>query len=227
MITKKNDYNSIQLVIFDMDGLMFDTERLGVEGWKYAFESFNLPIPMSILVKKIGLNSIDSRKLFEEELGSKFDYEKVKEVKREYVIKYISEYGTPKKKGLIELLDYLEKNKIKKAVATSRSKKMANFYLDKSGIKESFDKIITGDMVVKGKPNPDIFLYTSQELMVDPKNSIVLEDSINGIKAANNAKMLSIMIPDLVTDVEEVSTHYYAKCNDLLEVIKVLQNYNS
>ncbi|MGR5907996.1 HAD family hydrolase [Bacillus paranthracis] len=151
MNNNKLSIDQIKLVIFDMDGLMFDTERLGIEGWKYAFEHFGLPIPMSILIKKIGLNSVDSRKLFDEEIKYEFDYKSVKEVKREYVINYIREHGTPIKKGLLELLDFLDENNIKKVVATSRSEKMAGFYLSEAKIQHRFDAIITGDMVSKRK----------------------------------------------------------------------------
>ncbi|KXI68178.1 hypothetical protein AW943_16150 [Bacillus mycoides] len=211
--------DQIKLVIFDMDGLMFDTERLGIEGWKYAFEHFGLPIPMSILIKKIGLNSVDSRKLFDEEIKYEFDYKSVKEVKREYVINYIREHGTPIKKGLLELLDFLDENNIKKVVATSRSEKMAGFYLSEAKIQHRFDAIITGDMVSKGKPNPDIFIHASKLFNYEPANCIVLEDSLNGINAAVNAKMIPVMIPDLVHPNEEIEKLIYEKNNTLIEVI--------
>lgn len=222
MQTNKLDKNQIKLVIFDMDGTIFDTERLGIEGWKYAFEHFGLPVPMRTLIKKIGLNSVDSRKLFDEEVKSEFDYKAVKEVKREYVINHIKEYGTPLKQGLIELLDFLDKNNIKKVVATSRSKKMTSFYLAESKIEDRFDEIITGDMLRRGKPNPDIFLYASKMLDIAPENCIVLEDSLNGIMAAVNAKMIPIMIPDLVNPDEEIQKLIYAKYDTLSDVIELL-----
>ncbi|HDR4555899.1 HAD family hydrolase [Bacillus sp. 22475] len=219
MNNNKLSIDQIKLVIFDMDGLMFDTERLGIEGWKYAFEHFGLPIPMSILIKKIGLNSVDSRKLFDEEIKYEFDYKSVKEVKREYVINYIREHGTPIKKGLLELLDFLDENNIKKVVATSRSEKMAGFYLSEAKIQHRFDAIITGDMVSKGKPNPDIFIHASKLFNYEPENCIVLEDSLNGINAAVNAKMIPVMIPDLVHPNEEIEKLIYEKNNTLIEVI--------
>ncbi|WP_377867466.1 HAD family hydrolase [Bacillus sp. R86525] len=219
MNNNKLSIDQIKLVIFDMDGLMFDTERLGIEGWKYAFEHFGLPIPMSILIKKIGLNSVDSRKLFDEEIKYEFDYKSIKEVKREYVINYIREHGTPIKKGLLELLDFLDENNIKKVVATSRSKKMAGFYLSEAKIQHRFDAIITGDMVSKGKPNPDIFIHARKLFNYEPENCIVLEDSLNGINAAVNAKMIPVMIPDLVHPNEEIEKLIYEKNNTLIEVI--------
>ncbi len=214
----------MELIIFDMDGLMFDTESLGIQGWKHAFECFNLPVPMSTLIKKLGLSPYDSQKLFKEEVPFDFDYDKLKKTKIQYVFDHIDECGISKKKGLDEIINYLEKKQIKKIIATSSSQKVANFYLEKAGLKENFDAIITGDMVSRGKPNPDIFIKGSELLKINPSNCIVLEDSINGIKAAYNAKMKPIMIPDLVKDTSEVDNIIFSKCNDLLEVIDILEN---
>lgn len=216
-------YQNIKLVIFDMDGLMFDTEKLGLSGWEYAFEKLGLNVPNALLKEKIGLNSKDSKQLMIKEIGDDFDYNKAKEIKRSYVLNYINKNGTPIKEGLLELLSFLDDYGIKKAVATSRSLKYTDIYISKSIIKSSFEVIITGDMVDKGKPNPDIFLKAANILGIEPKKTMVLEDSLNGIKAANQANMLPVLIPDLVLPDKEIKKLIFAQCTSLIEVIDLLK----
>jgi len=218
----KKKLENVELVIFDMDGVMFDTENLGIKGWEYAFDYFNMPIPRNVLLKKIGLNSRDSKKMMIDEIGHDFDYDAVKKQKRKYVQDYITEKGTPLKKGLTELLNCIDSLGIKKAIATSRSKEMTDNYIAHADINNNFDTVITGNMVEKGKPNPDIFLYASQICGTPPSKCVVIEDSLNGIKAAYNAGMKAIMIPDLVKPDSDIKDMIYEECESLNDVLYML-----
>ena len=96
------------------------------------------------------------------------------------------------------------------------------YYISYAGIENRFDKIVTGDMITNGKPNPEVFLLTAKLLSVDPENCIVLEDSYNGIKAAHTAKMIPIMIPDLVDPSNEIMSLLYDKLHSLYDVIGLI-----
>lgn len=220
--------NKISLVIFDMDGTIFDTERLGLQCWVEAFKTMNIPVPEKALFNKIGLNSKDSKKLMKEESGIDFDYDEVKKVKRIIIKKHIAQQGTPIKEGFGELVQYLKQHNIKMALATSRSREMTDYYMQNAGqnFANQFDCFITGDMIEKGKPNPDIFLHAASQLGISPQNSLVVEDSPNGIKAAYAANMKSIMIPDLVEPTDDIKQMAYTVKKNLKDVISVVSKIN-
>ncbi len=215
--------NKYKAIIFDMDGLMFDTERLTKKLWKEACKEFGIDVSEEIFFKVIGLKREDGRKILEQELGKKFDYDEVRKVKDNLYFKYLEQNGTPIKKGLLELISFLEKNNIPKAIASSTSRNFIHVLLEKANILEHFPIIVAGDEIIKGKPNPDIFLKASEKLKVEQSKCLVLEDSNAGIKAANSAKMDVIMIPDLLEPNEENKKIILKKCNSLLDVIEYLK----
>jgi len=208
-------------VIFDMDGLMFDTEAIGVNAWLHISEEMNVKVTKELSKKLLGITWEASKRILFNELGE-FDFEHAQKLFFEYLKNYIKDHGVPIKSGLFELLDFLDEMKIKKAVATSSLYDDAVYYIKKAGIFDRFDEIVTGDMVEKGKPNPDIFLYAAKILDVVPENCIVLEDSINGIKAAHAAKMIPVMIPDLVCPTDEIIPLLHSKLHSLNDVIRLI-----
>ena len=224
-----NIMKKIDLVIFDMDGTIFDTENLGIECWKQAFQEAGIQIPEKVLYEKIGLNSKDSKALMLKCIGHDFDYDTIKKIKRDLVKKYIENNGVPIKKGFFELIEFLKLHNIKIALATSRGLEMTTYYLQHAGkdFEKNFDFIVTGDVIEKGKPNPDIFLYASNSLNISPENSLVIEDSFNGIKAAANGNIKAIMIPDLVEPNQEIRAITFKVLKNLSEVISVIEKNNS
>lgn len=211
-------------VIFDMDGLMFDTERLGMEAWQHINQKLNLKVTRELALRLIGLPWDSIRTLLLSELDD-FDFDYVQTQTLAYVDRSIDEQGIPIKAGLFELLSYLEESGLKKAVATSSAHDTAMFCLKKAGVDDRFDVIVTREAVASGKPAPDIYLHTARLLNAEPANCIVLEDSIHGVRAAHAANMLPIMIPDLVQPDKEIEALLHAKLDSLADVIPLLKGY--
>lgn len=208
----------LKLVIFDMDGLMFDTERLALNSWLKAGQVCGYNITEEIILKFAGRNKVDIGLIFKGYFGEDFPYEKVRAERFADSDKFMLEKGVPVKEGLFELLDYLEELGIKKVVATSSGRERAEWLLSSAGILNRFDTIICGDEITKGKPEPEIFLKACEKMDVDPKDAVVLEDSEPGLLAASRAKIKCILVPDLVQHPEEITKLACAKIKSLLEV---------
>lgn len=216
----------IKGIVFDMDGLMFDTERLAIEAWTFAGKQIGLNITEDMVIKTLGLNTEDTNRVLIEELGTDFDLSATRKIRVNYVTSYIENNGMPVKTGLIELLDYLNRNDYKIAVATSSEKETALFNFNKAGISKFFDRIVCGDMIEQGKPEPDIYLRASEIINVDPSECLALEDSPTGILSAYRAGMKPVMIPDLLQPDEGTNRLLYAKLPTLLDVIDLLAGQN-
>lgn len=194
----------IKGAIFDMDGLMIDTEKLYLKYWKQAAADFgykmedNHVFAIRSLARKY---SIPKLKGF---FGDDFPTEEVRSRRTELINSHIEKHGIEVKKGLFELLDYLKSNGIKLAVATATQRDRTLMYLDKINAINYFDSIICGDMVTNGKPEPDIYLTASAQLGLLPNQCVAYEDSPNGIKSAFSAGCHAIMIPDMTLPDDEV-----------------------
>ena len=156
-------------------------------------------------------------------LGISFNFDEYIKLRYEYMDAHFAKYGIEKKPGLDELLDYLDENGIIKAVATSTPQKKAFETLEKTDLLKRFDYIITGDMVSRSKPEPDIFLKACETAGVAPDNSLVLEDSHNGLMAAVNGGMRCILIPDLALLSQEDRNVAYQVLPDLSKVIEFVK----
>lgn len=213
----------IKAVIFDMDGLMFDTEALAIEAWKYAGEKFGYNISSSIIKKTIGLDINCTKEIFEKNFDEKFDFYAVKSLCNEYIDKYIDSKGIPVKKGLKELLEYIKKRKLKIAIATSTENKRTVYYLTKANIINYFNNILCGDMIEKGKPDPEIYLKAVESLGVKPEECVVLEDSPIGSISAHKAGCIVIMVPDIIKPDKKTKKIISDLAEDLNDVCKKLE----
>lgn len=212
----------IKGIIFDMDGLMFDTERLAAKAWAFAGKQMGLDITEAMAIKTLGLNTEDTNRVLSKEVGKAFDLSAARKIRADYVTSYIEDNGLPIKTGLIELLDYLNENHYKITVATSSEREVARYNFDKAGISKYFSQIVCGDMIERGKPEPDIYLRASEIIGVTPDECLALEDSPMGILSAYRAGMNPVMIPDLLQPDERINRLLYAKLTTLLDVIKLI-----
>ena len=214
-----------ELVIFDMDGTMLDTEMLSIKGWEAAVREQAPEVPHELFVKTfhsmIGTTFENCKKIANALLPT-FDFEKGHKVSYAYMDEYITKYGVPLKPGLLELLDKLEMLGIKKCVATSTKKERATHKLALANIARRFDVIVGGDEVTKSKPNPDIFLKAASLCYTTPENCLVLEDSAAGTAGAYRAGMEVIVIPDLLSPTPEMCQMATAVCKDMHEVAALI-----
>ena len=216
----------IQAVLFDMDGLMFDTEVLYMKAWKKAGEKLGIPIDDRFLLPSRGMIRADSKKLFEELYHPSIEYESIIAIRQEFLEKEF-EKGILCKKGLFPLLNYLKTEGYQIALATSTPRERAIRLLQKTKVESFFDDMVFGDMVEHGKPEPDIFIKAAGKIGIDPKHCLVLEDSRNGIVAGKRAGCRVVMIPDLIPANREIMEIIDAKLDDLEKAIIWIQEINN
>lgn len=203
-MTNDKTIGTVKGVIFDMDGLMFDTERVAVKTNMEAARYFGYQMTETVAMEIIGLNRVDVDSHFVRHFGENYPYKEVRAYSQELRSTFYKKYGIPVKKGLFELLEHLHKQNKRTAVASSTNYQKVEEYLELANVRKYFDFIIGGDQVKKGKPDPEIFLHACTMLELDRTELLVLEDSKNGILAAHRAGIKVICIPDLVFHTEEI-----------------------
>ncbi len=209
----------VKLAIFDMDGLMLDTEEMYINLALQVAQENHYPITKDLIEKTIGLNSIASRQVLIEYLGKDFPIDDYNTILREKTMYKITHEEIKKKDGLMELLDYFDRKNSLKAVATSTSRYKAEILLKNSRLWNRFNYVICGDDVKNGKPAPDIYLKVCEDLKISTKDAIVFEDSLNGLKSAYSAGIRCILVPDKVDIPEEARKLAYKIYSSLCEVI--------
>lgn len=216
---------NIKAVLFDMDGVVLDTEKLYTRFWREAAKACGYDMSLE---QALGMRSL-SRKAGEDKLKSYFgeniSYEQVRSKRIELMDAFIEKEGVFLKPGINELLDYLQENGIKTAIATSSPIDRTVRYLSSVNIDKRFDELISGYMVEHGKPEPDIYLYAAQSLGVNPEECIVLEDSPTGILAGFKAGCIPVMVPDQDEPDEVTQRMLYCKAKDLYDVIDIIEKY--
>ncbi|MBR5513309.1 MAG: HAD family phosphatase [Ruminococcus sp.] len=200
------DKTIIKGAVFDMDGLMIDTEKLYLRYWKKAAEDYGYPMEDKHVYAIRSLARKFSNPLLKSFFGEDFPVDDVRQRRTELINAHIEENGIDIKKGLFELFGFLKENGIKIAVATATPRERTLLYLEKINVLDYIDTIVCGDMVTTGKPDPEIYLTAARELGLSPTECTAFEDSPNGIKSAYSAGCQAIMIPDMTPPDEELMT---------------------
>jgi len=216
----------IRAVLFDMDGLMFDTERLYGRAWQNAAILQGCKISDEAILQIKGANKDLVYEILKKDAGEGFDINKGREAREEYITNHINEHGITKKKGLDKLLIFLKENDIKTCLASSTKREVALRYLKMADVYNYFDDFTCGDEIENGKPAPDIFLKAAGKLGADITESLVLEDSINGINAGLSAGARVIMVPDTIEPTDEIRKKVDAVEPDLEGVIEWISREN-
>lgn len=209
-------------VIFDMDGVIFDTERVYLEIWQSVFEKYGYKMTKELYITVMGTGRKNVIKTFLENFGDDLPIEKMYEEKDNQLFYIIENQGIPLKKGVKELFSMLKEKNYKIALATSAKRERVEKQIKDKWLKESFDAIVCGDDVEKGKPSPDIFLKAAKEIDVEAKDCFVVEDSPAGIKAAFSGGMKGIHVEDLKVADEDILKYCQKSFKDLQEVKKYL-----
>lgn len=208
----------MKAVIFDMDGLMFDTESVFFKAWDYAGEKIGIGKAGYMVMKTLGMSIAMSRNIWVSEFGEKYNEQELRRHTKEFLTDYYKKNKVPVKKGLYILLEYLNDRCCSLAVASSSPKWEVENHLKDAGVFEYFDVVVCGDMVNKSKPDPEIYLKAGELLEVGPDECFALEDSKNGLLSAYRAGCKPIMVPDLWQPDKETEEIIYAKFVDLERV---------
>ncbi len=196
--------SNYKAVIFDMDGVIFDTERMVVKCWKVIADKYNIPNIEDHCREATGLNVAATKVVFERRYGTDLPYEDLRSERKEIFMKAFNNGEVDIKPGVVELLKFLKENGIKTAIASSTSSATVTYELKLMGLYDYFDEVVCGDMVSKSKPDPEIFLLAAEKLGVKPCEAFGIEDSYNGVRALRAANLHTIMVPDMIEPDDEM-----------------------
>ncbi len=213
----EQNIDKFKTVIFDMDGVLFDTEKIYLDVWTKVFEKYGYRMTKEVYCKVIATGRENVKKVFKDEFGDNIPIEKMYKEKDKALSEELKK-KIPIKDGAYELLKYLKAKKYKLALATSASKERMEKQLNQSNFNNIFDEVVCRDEVEKIKPNPEIFLKAASKLNVSPEECIVIEDSSAGIEAAYKGNMTPLHVVDLKEADEKIKKYSYKSFNNLYEI---------
>lgn len=205
-------------IIFDMDGVIFDSERISFNCWEKVGRYYGLSNIWETYVKVVGVNAAETKAIVLEAYGENFDYEKFSAETSLLFHEIADKTGLPVKKGVQELLSYLKEKQIPLGLASSTAQGIVEAELKQAGLYHFFSIVVGGDLLKRSKPEPDIYLMACEEMGVAPGDAYAIEDSYNGIRSAYAAGMSPIMVPDILEATEEMRQKSIVVLKDLLQV---------
>lgn len=214
---------NVRGILFDMDGLVLDTEKLYTRFWAEASEAMGYPMNRQQALGMRSLDSAASQAWLDTCFGPGVDYEEMHRIRVERMGAYIDAHGVELKPGIRELLDYLDSRDIPRAITSSSPPDRILEHLSKHGLDTRFTKLCSGYQVPNGKPAPDIYLYGAASLGLPAEACIALEDSPAGVLSAYRAGCLPVMIPDQDQPSPETAALLYAKADSLLDIIPLAE----
>lgn len=225
-ILKQEKIRPVRGVLFDMDGLVLDTERLYTRFWMEAAQELGYPMTWEQSLGMRSLNKIWGQQYLEKCFGPGIDYETVRAVRIRRMDAYIAEHGVDAKPGVYELLEYLHSHQIPCAITTSSPLDRVKEHLTPLGLYDQFDELCSGYEVAHGKPAPDIYLYGASRIHLRPEECLALEDSPAGIESAFRAGCLPIIVPDQDQPDAQTLSRSFAKVDSLADVCALLDQMN-
>lgn len=211
----------IDAVIFDMDGVIYDTEAFYLKHWIQVFSEYGYEMTKAIYINAMGRGRKKVKEYFKSVFGEDLPIEEMYVKKDKLLFEAIRNKEVPLKPGALEFLSYLKNNNIKTALATSAKRERLDIQLEDSPIVQYFDAIVCGDDVVNSKPDPEIFLKAAKKIGAKIEKCIVIEDSEAGIKAAHDGKMTAFHVEDL----KEADDSIKENANMLFKNLKEIQDY--
>ena len=213
----------INAVIFDMDGVILDSEKVYIRFWSEAGKACGYPFEKkhALAIRSMARPyAIEKLKGF---FGEDFDYDLVRNKRIELMEKYVDEYGLEKKPYSDYTLKYLKDNGYKVALATATQTDKAKKYLKRAGLLDYFDEIVSAHMVKHGKPAPDIYEFAAEKLGFNPENCMAVEDSPNGAQSAISAGCVTVIVPDMDEPEGDVLNKVYKVIDNLSEIEYLLR----
>ena len=222
-IYKTEQHPVIQGVLFDMDGLVLDTEKLYSRFWMEACHFYGYPMTYEQSLEMRAANSRVGAENLHRFFGPSVDYKTVRNKRVELMDAFIAEHGVEPKPGIFELMDFLEERGIPAAITSSSPADRIKLHLSSLGLYHRFAAICSGYDVPWGKPAPDIYLHGAASLGLPPENCLALEDAPLGIESAFRAGCIPVMVPDQAPPDEQTKTMLYAKADSLVDIIELLK----
>lgn len=217
-----NNNVAIQAVIFDLDGTLIDTEKYYRICWPAALADFGYSITDEQVLSLRSLGRPFAPQRLQEWFGEDFNYEEVRQRRKELMEEMLAERGIVCKPGVKELLTFLKERQITVAIATATDLERTHRYLAKVGLEGSFTRIISATQVKEGKPSPDIYRYACEELGLSPEHCMAVEDSPNGVLSAYRAGCKVVMVPDQTEPDEELRTYLFGCVDTLSDIVKLI-----
>lgn len=211
-------FNNSPAFIFDLDGTLIDTEKLYRKYWPMALRDYGYELSdeRALMLRSLGRPFAPAQ--FKEWYGDDFDYNLVRQRRKEYVEGHIEKYGIELRPGVKEILEYLRDKNITVAIATATDLERTTKYLEMTQISEYFTDIICATMVKCGKPAPDIYKYACEKLNKKPSECFAVEDAPNGVKSAYSAGLKVIFIPDQAPSDDSFKSMIFAEFDNINKI---------